>query len=80
EKYFLELHAKAERRYEPRVFRGEILSFYGEGLYEDSTLGWDPFASQGTRTFAVPGEHHGNRDAMHEPGVKVIAEHLSQSL
>ncbi len=80
ERYFLELHAKAERRYEPRIYRGEILSFYGEGLYEDPTLGWERYASEGMRTFSVPGEHRGNRDAMHEPGVGVIAQHLMEHL
>jgi amino acid adenylation domain-containing protein len=80
ERYFLELHAKAERRYEPRIYQGQILSFYGEGLYEDPTLGWEPYASEGMRSFAVPGEHRGNREAMHEPGVGVIAEHLMEYL
>jgi amino acid adenylation domain-containing protein len=80
ERYFLDLHAKAERRYEPRVFEGEILAFYGDGLYEDPTLGWQQFATRGVRAFAVPGEHEGNRDAMHEPAVGFVAEHLAGAL
>ena len=80
ERYFLELHAKAERAYEPRVFDGEILLFYGEGLYEEPTLGWEPFATGGVRSFAVPGEHSGNRDAMHEPAVGFVAAHLAEAL
>lgn len=80
ERYFLDLHAKAERAYEPRMFDGEILLFYGDGLYEDPTLGWEPYATGGVGSFAVPGEHAGNRDAMHEPEVGFVAEHLAEVL
>jgi thioesterase domain-containing protein len=80
EKYFLELHAKAELRYHPGVFPGEMIVFYGENLYFDPSLGWEQFAAGGLRSFAVPGKHRGNRTAMMEPAVEFVAEHLQACL
>ena len=80
EKYFLELHSKAERLYDPGIYDGEIILFYGEGLYEDPTLGWEPHASKGIRSFGVPGEHEGNRQAMMEPAVGFVSERLQEYL
>ena len=73
EEYFFEVHFKAERAYEPRAYPGEMLVFYGDGLYEDPTLGWNGLA-QSIRTFGVPGEHTSNRQAMFEPMVGFVAE------
>ncbi len=80
EMYFLELHQKAERAYAAGRFSGEILTFYGEGLYEDPALGWEGHAAGGIRAYAVPGEHNGNRDAMMEPAVEFVAERLGAYL
>jgi amino acid adenylation domain-containing protein len=80
EKYFLELHSKAERAYSPTPFDGEMIVFYGEGLYEDPTLGWDGLATGGVDTFAVPGEHDSNRQAMMEPAVEFVASRLQDRL
>jgi hypothetical protein len=80
EKYFLELHSKAERTYSPMPFDGEMIVFYGEGLYEDPTLGWDGLAKGGIEAFAVPGEHDSNRQAMMEPAVEFVAERLQDRL
>jgi amino acid adenylation domain-containing protein len=80
EDYFFELHAKAERAYEPSVFDGEAVIFYADGLYEDPALGWDELAAGGIRSFAVPGEHDNNRQAMMEPGVEFVSERLQRYL
>lgn len=80
EQFFFGLHAKAERSYRPRPYPGDLMVFYGEGLYEDPTLGWDGLASQGVRTFAVPGEHDNNRQAMHEPAVRFVAQRVEEHL
>ena len=75
EEYFFEVHFKAERAYEPKMYPGEMLVFYGDGLYEDPTLGWNGLA-QSIRTFGVPGEHTSNRQAMFEPMVGFVAEKI----
>jgi amino acid adenylation domain-containing protein len=80
EKYFLELHSKAERAYLPTPFDGEMIVFYSENLYEDPTLGWAGLAQGGVDTFAVAGEHNGNREAMMEPAVELVAERLRERL
>ena len=80
EQFFFGLHATAERAYEPSVYPGDMLVFYGQGLYEDPTLGWDGLAAGGVATYAVPGEHTGNRDAMREPNVEFVAERIAERL
>jgi amino acid adenylation domain-containing protein len=80
EEFFLKLHAKAERAYKPEPYPGELLVFYGEGLYEDPTLGWEGLAGRGLRTYAVPGEHDNNRQAMMEPAVGFVADRLQEHL
>jgi amino acid adenylation domain-containing protein len=76
ENYFFALHAKAERAYEPSAYSGEILVFYGDGLYEDPALGWEGLAAEGIRSYAVPGEHDNNRQVMTEPGVLFVCDRL----
>jgi thioesterase domain-containing protein/acyl carrier protein len=80
EAFFLELHAEAELAYDPAPYDGEMLVFYGDGLYEDPTLGWDGLARGGLHVFAVPGEHENNRQAMAEPGAAFVAKCLQESL
>jgi amino acid adenylation domain-containing protein len=80
EEYFFNLHSKAEKAYEPTPYSGDLLIFYGEGLYENPTLGWDGLAQGGIQSFAVPGEHEGNREAMHEPAVGFVADTLQEYL
>jgi thioesterase domain-containing protein len=79
EQYFIEMHLVAERAYDPKRYPGELLVFYSESLYEDPTLGWDGFARE-IQTFAVPGEHDNNRQAMFEPAVAFVAERLRDAL
>ncbi len=80
EEYFLNLHAKAERAYDPAPYPGDLLIFYGEGLYEDPELGWGELAQGEVQTFAVPGDHDNNRQAMMEPYVEFVSGRLSEYL
>ena len=80
EEYFLRLHAKAERAYEPQPYQGDLLVFYGEDLYEDAELGWGGLATGEIRAYAVPGNHDNNRQAMAEPYVAFISERLQAHL
>ena len=80
EAYFFDLHQNAERAYDPTPYDGELVIFYGHGLYEDPTLGWEGLATGGILSFEVPGEHDNNRQAMHEPAVGFVADRLAQYL
>ena len=80
EAYFLRLHAKAERVYEPQPYNGDLLVFYGEDLYEDPELGWGGLASGEICAYAVPGSHDNNRQAMMEPYVAFVSERLQAYL
>jgi thioesterase domain-containing protein/acyl carrier protein len=80
EQYFLELHAKAERVYEPEPYDGDLVVFYGEGLYEDPELGWGEFTTRGVHVHGVPGHHENNRQVMIEPFVEFVGERLQEYL
>ena len=80
EEYFLRLHAKAERVYEPKPYNGDLLVFFGERLYEDPQLGWGGLATGEIRAYAVPGSHDNNRQAMMEPYVAFVSERLQAHL
>jgi amino acid adenylation domain-containing protein len=80
EQYFLNLHFRAERAYEPAPYDGDLLVFYGDGLYEDPELGWGGLAKGGIATCAVPGENTNNRDAMAEPNVAFVSRRLREYL
>ena len=80
EEFFFDLHARAERAYEPVSCSKDLLVFYGEGLYEDPALGWGELAQGGIQTVAVPGEQNNNRDVMKEPGVQFVAESIEEYL
>ena len=77
ERFFLHLHITAERAYVPERYPGRIVTFYGDGLYDDPDLGWRDLVDDVT-AFAVPGQHRRNRDALAEPHVAFIAEHLNE--
>ena len=76
EEYFLRLHGKAERAYEPRPYEGDLLIFYGAGLYEDPQLGWGGLATGNIEAIAVPGDHGNNRQMMMEPYVNFVSDRL----
>ena len=80
EYYFFRLHHLAEVAYEPRPYEGEMLVFYGDGLYEDPDLGWTGLATRGILNHAIPGADDNNRQAMAEPGVSFVAEQLQEYL
>jgi len=79
EDYFLNICALAEGEYEADFYSGQIFMFYGEGLYDDPTLGWEGLA-EGITSFAVPGAHEDNREAMHDPYVGFIGDRLREIL
>ena len=80
DRYFVRINILAERRYEPCVYSGQVISFRGAGLYLDPDLGWEGLASGGIETYEVPGVHADNRDAMREPYVAYISDHLQAYL
>jgi amino acid adenylation domain-containing protein len=80
EQFFFELHAKAERSYQPSSYPRDLVIFYGEGLYEQPDLGWGELASGGIATYAVPGENTNNRDAMREPNVEFVSDRIREYL
>lgn len=80
EQYFLDLHAKAERAYQPSPIPRDLVIFYGEGLYEQPDLGWAQFTTGKVATHAVPGEHNNNRDVMREPNVEFVGERIREYL
>jgi amino acid adenylation domain-containing protein len=79
ETYFLALHAVAERAYEPQPYPGEVLVFYGDGLYEDATLGWSGLARE-TKVYAAPGHHTNNRQLMTDPHARFVRDRLVEYL
>jgi thioesterase domain-containing protein len=80
ERYFLNVHGVAERAYEPRPYAGRMVTFFGEGLYEDPTLGWSDVVTGGVETYAVPGDHGNNRQVMMEPYVEYVHDRLAEEL
>jgi amino acid adenylation domain-containing protein len=79
EQFFFEVHEQAQRAYEPAPYAGDLLIFYGEGLYEDPELGWGGLASQ-IQTVAVPGADGDNREMMAEPAVATVSDALEEYL
>jgi hypothetical protein len=80
EHYFFLLHHAAEVAYEPAPYPGEILVFYGDGLYEDPELGWSGLADGGLRTFGIPGADDNNRQAMLDPGASFVGARITEYL
>jgi len=80
ERYFLNMHGVAERAYEPRPYPRRMVTFFGEGLYEDPTLGWGEVVTGGIETYAVPGDHGNNRQVMMEPYVEFVQDRLAEEL
>jgi amino acid adenylation domain-containing protein len=78
--YFVRISFDAERRYQPVSYPGSLVIFRGAGLYDDPTLGWNPFSDEGVEAHEVSGAHSDNRDAMKEPHVGFIAEGLRKHL
>lgn len=66
--------------YEAQPYEGEMLVFYGDGLYEDPELGWTGLATGGIHSYGIPGGHWNNRQAMSEPGVGFVSERLQAYL
>lgn len=71
---------RAERRFQPHPVDVPVVVFAAAGLYRAPDLGWGPYATAGIKTFEVPGNHRNQRDAMAEPHVAFLADHLSDVL
>jgi thioesterase domain-containing protein len=80
ERYFLQLHATAERAYAPAPYPGRMVTFFGAGLYEDPCLGWSDVVEGGIESYPVPGDHTNNRQVMMEPYVEFVSERLAAEL
>ena len=80
ERYFLRLHGWAERAYKPQPYPGALVTFYGERLYEDPSLGWGDLALGGVTAYAVPGDHTNNRQVMMEPHAEFVRDRLLEYL
>jgi aspartate racemase len=80
ERYFLQLHGDAERAYDPKPYPGRMVTFFGEGLYEDPSLGWDEVVPAGVEAHPVPGDHTNNRQVMMEPYVEFVHDRLADAL
>jgi thioesterase domain-containing protein len=76
ERYFLRIHATAERNYEPQPYPGDFVAFYGEGLYEDPALGWADLVEGDVESHGAPGEHTNNRQLLIEPHVAFVRDRL----
>ena len=79
ERYFLRLASLAEDAYEPAHYPDRLFVFYGDGLYDDPELGWREHVAE-LETFAVPGTHETNREAMTPENVGFIADKLEALL
>jgi thioesterase domain-containing protein len=77
--YFLDLCGRAERAYSPDAYPGPMVVFYGDGLYDDPTLGWEPLVTS-VRSIGVPGEHANNRTLMADPAAAALGERMQEIL
>ena len=75
--HMLRTHTEAWRRYEPRVYPGQITLFRASEPPEDGPqepdLGWGRLAARGVEIHEVPGDH---LSMIHEPHVHVLTERL----
>jgi thioesterase domain-containing protein len=80
EEFFCDIHVRAQGDYEPPTYDGSMLTFYGEGLYDDPDLGWSPLVKGGVHSYGVPGVNRNNMHAIVEPNVAFVADCLRQYL
>ncbi|MEA2828664.1 MAG: hypothetical protein QOG43_3103 [Actinomycetota bacterium] len=77
---FFRICYRAERAYDPQPYPGTIVQFRSAGLFDDPQLGWGGLPAAGIEDFEVPGEHLDQREAMREPLVGFVGEHLAECL
>ncbi len=78
--YALAVTHWAETQYVPRVYRGEITIFSGDGLYNDPSAGWQGMASGGLSVCVIPGHHRSPAKILREPSVKILAQELNRQI
>ena len=77
--FFLEIAGHAQTNYDTEPYRGPMVVFYGDGVYEDPALGWSGVV-ESVETYAIPGPHRGNRTLMAEPAVGLLSERMQDIL
>jgi len=78
--YFLATSYRAEWRYQPKPYAGDLVIYRARGLYRDPFLGWEGLPAGGIEVHDIPGIHRDHRDLMEEPAVGILAERLCQRL
>ena len=77
---YMAITNRAERDYVPQpVFSGMIV-FRGQGLYKTPFLGWGELANAGIEEYEIPCNIHDRLELLREPGVGLMAQHLSAFL
>jgi amino acid adenylation domain-containing protein len=78
-RFFVTMHAWAEKRYRPRPFPGTLVMFRAEGLYRENDMGWGALGQE-LEIHEVPGCHRHHRRLMDEPHVQILAEKVKACL
>jgi thioesterase domain-containing protein len=76
EEYFCDIHIRAQSAYEPVPLECDMLTFYGEGLYDDPGLGWQALIKGEIHPYGVPGVNRNNMHALVDPNVAFVADRL----
>lgn len=77
--YILAMTERAERRYQPRGYDGNIVIIRGNGLYGDPTLGWGGLASS-IDTCALGGTQQLRRELIAPELAPLLASELARRL
>jgi thioesterase domain-containing protein len=78
--FFIRNNHVAELAYVPRPYRGSMVLFRADDLYDDPYLGWDGLADQGIEVHEIAGDHLNQRTLMHEPYIAQVAARLETIL
>jgi aspartate racemase len=78
--YFLNINARAERRYQHQSYPGSMVVFRDQGPYPDPHLGWGRFVQGAIESYEVPVSVSDHRALMQEPAVRILAENLEEYL
>jgi thioesterase domain-containing protein len=68
---------RADSRYRPQRYPGQVTLFKTATQYQDSTWGWGDIAANGVELHQIPGHH---MNLLRPPHVQVLAEKLSTCL
>ncbi|MEO8191183.1 MAG: amino acid adenylation domain-containing protein [Acidobacteriota bacterium] len=76
--YFLWKHEESERRYQPRVYPGDMVIFETAGLFRDRNLGWKNLVGGALEVCEIPGEHREHRDLLSGDFVRALSDELTR--